>query len=258
MQVKSLVIAALTVAAQAADPANGWISYVVGTPPAGTERVTRLEMTWAVSSNPRRSSAFFSPWFGMDPSDNLNLIQPVNPWGGGQWSAYTEYFQWKPEHNSNSDQISVKAGQKLHGILEYNSTTDSYDCTQTNTATGVKSYQNVKCQSGKKYVLPYVVYEKVFPCGDYPPDGAVTFTDIIAECDGKDCAAAMTWKPVVFEDHCDFRGHVASGNSEISLTWNTKMESKYDNFTRAELFDLNGGANINTWAGKLGLERPAN
>eukprot|EP01052_Picozoa_sp_SAG31_P059281 SAG31_NODE_18601_length_630_cov_0.772128_1_plen_36_part_10 len=36
----------------------------------------------------------------MDPADNLNLIQPVNPWTGRSWSAYTEYFQWSPEHNS--------------------------------------------------------------------------------------------------------------------------------------------------------------
>ena len=45
-------------------------------------------MTWKVSENPTGSrDAFFSPWFGMDPDDNLNLIQPVNPWSGGAWSA---------------------------------------------------------------------------------------------------------------------------------------------------------------------------
>ena len=67
------------------------MAYAVGALPAGKyERITRLEMTWKVGAAPRRSNAFFSPWFGMDPSDNLNLIQPVNPWGGSSWSAYTE------------------------------------------------------------------------------------------------------------------------------------------------------------------------
>ena len=55
----------------------------------------------------------------MDPDDNLNLIQPVNPWGGGEWSMYTEYFQWRPTHNSNSRQQPVEAGQTLHGSLVY-------------------------------------------------------------------------------------------------------------------------------------------
>ena len=53
----------------------------------------------------------------MDPSDNLNLVQPVNPWSGSSWSMYTEYFQWSPTHNSNSRQHSVEAGQTLHGQL---------------------------------------------------------------------------------------------------------------------------------------------
>ena len=65
----------------AQDPAHGWMAYAVGTMPHG-ERITRLEMTWKVGAAPRRSNAFFSPWFGMDPSDNLNLVQPVNPWSG--------------------------------------------------------------------------------------------------------------------------------------------------------------------------------
>lgn len=55
------------------------MAYAVGTVPAGTTRITKLSMAWKVSQNPKLSRAFFSPWFGMDPADNLNLIQPVNP-----------------------------------------------------------------------------------------------------------------------------------------------------------------------------------
>ena len=42
-----------------------------------------------------------------------------------------------------------------------------------------------KCQDGKKFIIPYVVYEKTFPCNSYPPDENVTFFDISVECDGK-------------------------------------------------------------------------
>ena len=164
-------------------------------------------MTWTVGADPKRSFAFFSPWFGMDPADNLNLIQPVNPWGGGSWSMcaksaprpaphvdshrprarpiarYTEYFQWSPEHNSNSPQKSVKAGDTLRGSLVYNHLSDSYYLSQTVLETGATSTQTVKCQSGKKYLVPYIVYEKVFSCGSYPPDGVVTFHNITMECE---------------------------------------------------------------------------
>jgi hypothetical protein len=238
--------------ALAQDPAEGWMAYAVGEVPAEVDRITRLEMKWKVSNDPRSSQAFFSPWFGMDPLDNLNLIQPVNPWSGGQWSMYTEYFQWRPTHNSNSPQRGVEAGQTLQGFLVYDSATDSYNLTQSVVETGATSYQNVRCQWGKKYKLPYVVYEKTFPCADYPSDGAVTFFDIVVECDGKDCTDKVNWQPMVKDANCNMKANIISPQS-ISITWDTSMASKYDNMTDAELFDLN----YKGWATKMNLQRPA-
>ena len=68
------------------DPATGWMAYAVGKLPEGYERITKLSMTWKVGASASPSRAFYSPWFGMDPDDNLNLIQPVNPWSGSAWS----------------------------------------------------------------------------------------------------------------------------------------------------------------------------
>lgn len=167
------------------DPADGWMAYAVGAIPSNYQRITRLEMTWKVGAQPSSSDAFFSPWFGMDPEDNLNLIQPVNPWSGDSWSMYTEYYQWEPENNVNSREYSVESGQTLHGSILYNSAQDSYLLKQTVVETGESSAQTVKCQDGKKYTIPYVVYEKTFPCDTYPPDQIVTFTNIIVECDGQ-------------------------------------------------------------------------
>ena len=141
----------------AQDPAEGWMAYAVGSIPDSKERITRLEMKWKVGQEPKSSYAFFSPWFGMDPSDNLNLIQPVNPWSGDAWSMYTEYFQWSPVHNSNSEQQPVEAGQTLHGSLVYSKEDDSYVLTQKVLETGATSSQTVKCQSGKAYKVPYIV-----------------------------------------------------------------------------------------------------
>jgi hypothetical protein len=247
-----LLVAALPLAVFAQDPADGWMAYAVGKIPSGYERITRLEMTWTVSDQPRSSFAFFSPWFGMDPSDNLNLIQPVNPWSGSAWSMYTEYYQWSPEDNSNSQQISVKAGQTLHGSLVYSSSTDSYELTQTVVETGKTSKQEVKCQSGKKYNIPYVVYEKTFPCKDYPPNGNVTFRDIVAECDGKDCAKDIMWTPKVKDANCDMKANINSDGT-IAITWDVNAKSIYDGLSYAELYD----ANYHGWAKRFNLTRPA-
>jgi len=275
-------VLASSVAAQ--DPAEGWMAYARGNiTDTGAERVTRLEMSWKVGALPVKSSAFFSPWFGLDPDDNLNLIQPVNPYSGsrlkqGSWSAYTEYYQvrrfepsksftfltpsirsaplrsaqWKPTHNSNSDTFDVEPGQTLHGSLIYNPTDDSYDLTQTCVETGATSTQNVPCQSGKKYTIPYVVYEKVFPCADYPPDGIVSFFDIIAECDGKDCVSDIVWANEVKDDNCEMATVVHDDQKTIDITWNVKAKSKYDDWTREELhsFNLNNGGE-NNWAHAL-------
>ena len=79
----------------------------------------------------------------MDPADNLNLVQPVNPWMGNGWSMYTEYFQWSPEHNSNSKSYDVAAGSTLHGAVVYQPESDSYLLTQTAVETGDVSSQVV-------------------------------------------------------------------------------------------------------------------
>jgi hypothetical protein len=232
----AIVVVFASVKAQ--DPAGGWMAYAVGEVPAGTERITSIEMTWTVGAEPKHSRAFFSPWFGMDPADNLNLIQPVNPWSGSSWGMYTEYYQWKPTHNSNSKQYTVKAGQTLKGTMVYDKNTDSYDLSQTIVETGVTSSQNVVCQDGKKYNLPYVVYEKTFPCADYPPDEIVTFRDIKIECDGSDCTDTVKWRSEVEDANCKMEA-VVHNNSAISITWDTSARSRFDDMPRADLVKLN-------------------
>jgi len=246
--------AALFVASAAGqDPAGGWMAYAVGTIPEGKQRITKLDMKWKVGAEPSRSNSFYSPWFGMDPADNLNLVQPVNPWLGSAWAMYTEYFQWSPTRNSNSRQQSVEAGQTLHGSVVYDSSSDSYTLTQEVVETGKTSSQVVKCQDGKKYTIPYIVYEKLTQCRNYPPDGKVTFYDIVAECDGEDCTNDIKWEAKVKDANCDMKAVITS-NTQISITWDTSAESRFDNMTDAQIFDIN----YHGWARSLNLTRPSN
>ena len=130
------------VAAQ--DPAEGWLEYAMSSLPSSVERITRLEITWTVGQ--ALSWAFFSRWFGMDPADNLNLIQPGEPLD----RKFVVDVHWSPENNSNSWSYTVMAGQTLHGALVYSAADDSYTLSQTVVETGETSSQVVQCQSGKE------------------------------------------------------------------------------------------------------------
>ena len=212
-----------------------------------------------------------------DPSDNLNLIQPVNPWlGQAPWTMYTEYYQWSDgcvaadvgvmalpracdprtplprSYNSNSAEYDVNAGQTLHGALVYLADQDAYNLTQTVVETGATSQQIVQCQDGKKFKVPYVVYEKVWDCADYPPDQIVTFTNIKIECDGKDCTNGVKWKPSVVDPNCDMTAHVDKYPQSLYITWSTSGQSKVAGWTDAQKYDYN----YNGWAKKLSIPRP--
>lgn len=76
---KTFAFSALLAVAAAQDPAQGWLGYATAQCPEGT-KLTLLDAYWKVGATPRNSNSFYSPWFGQDTSDNLNLLQPVNPW----------------------------------------------------------------------------------------------------------------------------------------------------------------------------------
>ena len=52
----AFLVCTLALLANAKDPATGWMAYAVGSIPDGAQRITRLEMTWKVGAEPRRSS----------------------------------------------------------------------------------------------------------------------------------------------------------------------------------------------------------
>ena len=77
----------------AKDPVEGWLGYATGTNPASPDSIiTFMEAYWKVGELPVKNGCFYSPWFGIETSDNENLIQPVNPWASDHWEIYNEYF----------------------------------------------------------------------------------------------------------------------------------------------------------------------
>jgi len=200
----------------AQDPAQGWLGYAKGVYPAG-KRITYIEAKWRVPDNPRVRGGFFSPWFGIESSDNLNLIQPVNPWSSDHWEIYNEYYQWKPTHNQNSAAHTVKAGDIVLGSVTY--TEQAYDILHSSpdgwsvkTTIPVQQLNNVY----KNYTIVYFVFEKVFPCNMYPPNNEVTFFDIKVQYDG--VTVKPTWTTAYVDNACNNRARVVNDTS-IQITW---------------------------------------
>eukprot|EP00744_Colponema_vietnamica_P012114 GILI01017009.1.p1 GENE.GILI01017009.1~~GILI01017009.1.p1 ORF type:complete len:267 (-),score=92.51 GILI01017009.1:107-907(-) len=223
-----ILFAVMACVAAAQDPAQGWLSYATASCPAGT-RLTKFTGTWQVPQSPEPSDAFYSPWIGTDPADNLNLLQPVNPWFGNEWAIYTEYFQWSPENNLDSNQQGANSGDQLVGSIVFNGEAQqSYTVSQVDTAAGGSSSQmSVPVQTDnngnyKNYSIAYVVFEKTAYCGDYPPEEQITFGNLTMECNGK--RITPQWTTSFVEDCCDFRAHVVDSQT-ITMTWSTSAPS---------------------------------
>ena len=47
-----------------------------------------------------------------------------------------EYFQWRPQHNEDSKQMAVSAGDVLHGQVTFDESSQSYTLVQADMTTG--------------------------------------------------------------------------------------------------------------------------
>jgi len=185
-----------------------------------------MEAKWKVGANPPSSGAFFSPWFGIESADNLNLIQPVNPWTGSSWSIYNEYYQWSPTKNQNSKSHTVREGDILFGSVTYTPANSSYtiyhsDLNDGWSVTTSIPIQNDKTGKPKNFNIAYIVYEKVWDCYYYPPDGEVEFYDIQIQWEGSN--QNTTWKTGIVDDNCNNRATIVDQNT-VKITWDTTLK----------------------------------
>eukprot|EP01084_Bolivina_argentea_P155217 270495_1 len=223
---------------QAQDPANGWLGYALGkNPNGGTDPITQIEAYWTNLQEPTQKNCFYSPWFGIETSDNLNLLQPVNPWENREWSIYNEYFQWQPPHNENSRKHVVYPGDKLYGSITYQPATHSYNVYHSDETKGHEWSVNMTVAVQKKgsdyktYNMIYVVFEKTCSsCDMYPPDDIVTFSNITVLWAGK--KLSPTWTTSYVDNVCNNRAHVVDAET-ITITWNSKSKQNY-----TELYEM--------------------
>lgn len=124
--------------------------------------------------------------------------------------------------------LQVNAGDQLFGSITLkDGKAPSYDIyhnvSGSTTWSVTSNIKNQKGQDGvpKNFTIAYFVYEKVAPCGDYPPDGKVTFSNIYMECSGKQ--VSPVWTTAYVENVCNNRAKIVDP-ATITITWNTKAE----------------------------------
>jgi len=211
--------------AVAQDPAISWTAYAMGVYPSGT-KITLAAAKWDVPDTPlfTGDSSFFAPgWFGIETSDNLNLIQSVSPWMFSTYTFYNEYYQWVPEQNVDSDTYSTQPGNTLSSVITYNVSTESYDMVFNDTSqknSALKSSFKIQVDdhnNTKNYTIVYFVFENYMKCDYYPPNDMVVFYDITIEYDGM--PVTPTWTTgIVGSGNCDLAAHIVSPD-QIKITW---------------------------------------
>jgi len=227
MRAVLLVLVVIAVYVTAQDPAQGWLGYAKCVAP-GAGIITKVEATWKVGQNPKTAGCFFSPWFGIETSDNLNLIQPVNPWADTKWEIYNEYFQWVPTHNENSGQHTVKAGDVVYGSVTYLPSSQSYMMYHSDQNDGWSVNTTIPIQKSgtqyKNYTIVYFVMEKVCTtCSQYPPDDIVMFYNLNFEYNNKKVTPTCT---TAFVDNtCNNRAKVNTDGT-IQITWSSTFDEE--------------------------------
>jgi hypothetical protein len=233
-----VILVTLIVSAVAQDPAHGWLGYALGkNPNGGSDPLTFIEAYWTNLREPSSKSCFYSPWFGIETSDNLNLLQPVNPWMNNRWTIYNEYYQWSPTHNQNSASHVVYPGDLIYGSVTYQPASHSYNIYHSDLTTGHQWSVNMSIgvqQKGgnyKTYNMIYVVFEKVCrSCDMYPPDNIVTFHNISAYWGNT--KIAPRWTTGYVDNVCNNRAHIVDAET-VTITWNSQSEEDY-----TELYEM--------------------
>lgn len=226
--------ALLSCSALAQDPGPNWIVYAKTECPAG-KQLTKMTAQWIIPENGKDMKdlgEFWTPWFGVETSDNMNLMQPVTCWGPNKWTLSTEYYQWNPDKNVNSDFVKVYTGDSCWGEVSMlpaptNATEPprykiSMGANTNGTFASTGQIASVQFDEVlnryKNYTIGYVVFEHPFDhCDKYSGADEMTFFNISVECGGVRLDEPQ-WSKGYVQRVCDFDVHIVSP-STVKFTW---------------------------------------
>lgn len=221
---KALFAAALAAPALGNDPAGSWLSYAVFNA-QGNQKITALNTTWTVPTNPATPYGSNAPgwWFGVqDASGNGALVQPIMAYGndGNQFSIFNGVYDWTDGSWHESDNVVVKPGAKILSSVTYNKADNSYtmfiECQETGKSV-TSTYKIERGQTEVESVGYFVLEHQPSTCKAYPSDGAMTFENIVVEVEGQLVKNAQ-WTAKQEKPACSSKA-IVKDSSTIEFTW---------------------------------------
>eukprot|EP00040_Diaphanoeca_grandis_P002756 m.22641 g.22641 ORF g.22641 m.22641 type:complete len:238 (-) comp13875_c0_seq1:412-1125(-) len=208
---------------EAGDPSSSWMSYAEF---AAGDIITLMNVTVQVPAKPVKEGASPSFWFGLQTATGTGaLIQPILAWSqlkDGEYAIFHEVFDWNNEVDSRSPKsYQVFPGDTLTQSVAYRSEDNSYDMYIASKNTGESIAWNYKLEAAQKVAetTAFIVVEHApFFCKEFPPNGNVTFTDIVVEVNYKR-VASPAWVAKQENPKCDSKAMLISNNT-IAIAWN--------------------------------------
>jgi len=205
----------------AQDPSNSWLSYAAATG-GSSAKITALNTTWKVPQDPVQKSGSNAPgwWFGVQTANGRGaLIQPILAWADGspQWTIFNGVFDWNDQSWHQSRQIVVSPGDTITSSVIYDASGKRFVMWIASKESGKSVTTPYKEHAGQIESVAYFVLEHApNSCKAYPPDGELTFTNIVMEVDGK--VITPKWEAKQQRPACSSEAMIVS-SSEIKFTW---------------------------------------
>lgn len=207
--------------ASAQDPSNSWLSYAAATEGASA-KVTALNCSWKVPADPLQKQGSNAPgwWFGIQTANGKGaLIQPILAWADGtpQWTIFNGVFDWNDRSWHQSKQITVQPGDQIDSAVVYDAAKKEFVMYIVKRG-GTPIITPYKEYSGQIESVAYFVLEhQPRSCKSYPPDGKMSFTNIVMQVDGK-TVTSPKWHAEQQKPACDSKAVIVSP-TQIDFTW---------------------------------------
>jgi hypothetical protein len=214
--------------ATAGDPASSWLTYAVWKDPQA-RRITALNTTWTVPSNPATSSGSNAPgwWFGTQTKDgNGALVQPILAYGyqGNFYSIFNGVYDWTDGGWHTSQSITVQPGDKIvSSVTTKDGETYLMEIAHLGSGKTISTpYKLERRQTETESTAYFVLEHQPRTCRAYPTNGVCEFENIYLEVEGQEVANPQ-WEAKQERPACDSQTTIVDPRT-IKITWNANSD----------------------------------
>jgi hypothetical protein len=209
---------------------SAWKAWVQASAPgSGAAAVTALNSTWRVPSAPQGGDEgqvlFF--WNGIEPADTSAVLQPVLQWGpsaagGGAFWAYSAWYVSAAHGSYFSPLVQVAPGDSVLGTCAFDAAAGAWAIAAAAPGHDA-SVLRFAPVPGAPWSTAYHVLEAYgvgADCSAYPAQGAVNFTGVAVEVDGRP-VQPVAWQAQAQGAGCGERAQADAAGDAVQILFNT-------------------------------------